>query len=205
MMFGVVLTAVLLSTVADEAQVCASVALCNIAAASHTQKVPPRSLISAAASPASQVPQPRKGSDEEEARTPLEAVEESANPKQGKSRECGTIANVEDNNKGRDWLRSTGILREIIARGLVRATGGVIGNLLKAMNNLMCSETTRTELVNSHQMAHLFELIHGYTPEVGLKARTLPVSLPASQLRNATKPSLTCPVCPVGGDAWCPV
>lgn len=64
------------------------------------------------------------------------------------------------------WLRSTNILRDIIAAGRVRATGEVKGNLIKAINNLMCADETRRVLVADNQMASLFELIHGYTPEV---------------------------------------
>lgn len=64
------------------------------------------------------------------------------------------------------WLRSTNILRDIVAAGRVRATGEVKGNLIKAINNLMCADETRRVLVADNQMASLFELIHGYNPEV---------------------------------------
>lgn len=64
------------------------------------------------------------------------------------------------------WLRSTDNLREIVAGALVRSTREMKGNIIKAINNLMCSEETRVALVKGNQMPHLFQLVHGYTPEV---------------------------------------
>lgn len=69
-------------------------------------------------------------------------------------------------DKDGDWVRSSDVLRDIITGGLVRANGEIKGNLIKAMNNIMCSGETRAALVASGQMPCIFELIHGYTPEV---------------------------------------
>lgn len=64
------------------------------------------------------------------------------------------------------WLVTTNILRDIIDGCLATATADVKSNLIKAMNNLMVSNERRAELVAGHEMSRLFELVHGYTPEV---------------------------------------
>lgn len=162
----------------------ASVALCNIAAASHgivgpsvTALAPPRAKRPAPA------PQLRTGSEGDGDKTTSETEEEGENQEEvGYSADTGNGnigGRASGDNVGRAscdnvvasggrsyWLKSTDILRTVIAGGLVRATGEVKGNLIKAMNNLMCSEETRTELVASNQMGNLFELVHGYTHEV---------------------------------------
>ncbi|CAM9705796.1 unnamed protein product [Ectocarpus sp. 8 AP-2014] len=67
---------------------------------------------------------------------------------------------------GRFWLTNTNILRDIIAGCLASATADVKSNLIKAMNNLMVSKERRATLVAGDEMPALFELVHGYTPEV---------------------------------------
>lgn len=65
------------------------------------------------------------------------------------------------------WLMTTNILRDIIDGCLASATADVKSNLIKAMNNLMVSDERRAALVEGNEMSSLFELVHGYTPEVG--------------------------------------
>lgn len=64
------------------------------------------------------------------------------------------------------WLRTTDILRDIVDGCLATATADVKSNLIKAMNNLMVSNERRAALVAGHEISSLFELVHGYTPEV---------------------------------------
>lgn len=64
------------------------------------------------------------------------------------------------------WLITTNILRDIIDGCLASATADVKSNLIKAMNNLMVSDERRAALVEGDEMSSLFELVHGYTPEV---------------------------------------
>lgn len=163
-----------LPPVAEQAQVRASVALCNIAAASHRQGRSPLDF-PPAEGPAITMLQPQRGSDDEEgkAASTSERTSELAgnenNDKLGENAgsDIPTGADVGQTTcDERYWLRSTDILPKIIAGGLVRATGEVKGNLLRAMNNLMCSQRTRAEIVHGQQMANLFELVHGYTDEV---------------------------------------
>lgn len=68
---------------------------------------------------------------------------------------------VDDN-----WIKSTNLLREIVTRGLLRSTPEVKGNLVKAINNLMCSENTRTALVTSNYIPLVFDLVRVNTSEV---------------------------------------
>ncbi|CAM9232465.1 unnamed protein product, partial [Ectocarpus sp. 13 AM-2016] len=69
-------------------------------------------------------------------------------------------------NGDRLWLTNTNILRDTIAGCLASATADVKSNLIKAMNNLMVSRERRATLVAGDEMSTLFELVHGYTPEV---------------------------------------
>lgn len=64
------------------------------------------------------------------------------------------------------WLMTTNFLRDIIDGCLATATADVKSNLIKAMNNLMVSDERRAALVEGNEMSSLFELVHGYTPEV---------------------------------------
>lgn len=64
------------------------------------------------------------------------------------------------------WLMTTNILRDVIDGCLASATADVKSNLIKAMNNLMVSDERRAALVEGNEMSSLFELVHGYTPEV---------------------------------------
>eukprot|EP00903_Cladosiphon_okamuranus_P019404 g17841.t1 len=64
------------------------------------------------------------------------------------------------------WLMTTDILRDIVDSCLASATADVKSNLIKAMNNLMVSDERRAALVEGKEMSSLFELVHGYTPEV---------------------------------------
>lgn len=66
----------------------------------------------------------------------------------------------------RFWLTNTDILRDTIAGCLASATADVKSNLIKAMNNLMVSKERRATLVTGDEIPALFELVHGYTPEV---------------------------------------
>lgn len=149
-------------------------ALCNIAAASHDQGRSLGDLPEAEASAIAMLELPR-GSDGEESKTAsipectseLAESKGSDGPTEGAGCGIPTAVDVRKNKyKKSCWLRSTDILPKIISGGLVRATGEVKGNLLRAMNNLMCSPRRRAEIVNGQQMANLFELVHGYTDEV---------------------------------------
>lgn len=73
---------------------------------------------------------------------------------------------VSAGDRDRFWLTSTDILRDTIAGCLASATADVKSNLIKAMNNLMVSKERRATLVAGDEMPALFELVHGYTPEV---------------------------------------
>lgn len=65
-----------------------------------------------------------------------------------------------------DWLRTTDVLKRIVEGGSVRATVEINCNIIKAMNNLMCSETFRVSFAGKDQLMKLFELTKGYTHEV---------------------------------------
>ncbi|CAN0262976.1 unnamed protein product, partial [Ectocarpus sp. 12 AP-2014] len=85
-----------------------------------------------------------------------------------------SVSETIDSNEGsvaagdgdRFWLTNTNILRDTIAGCLASATADVKSNLIKAMNNLMVSRERRATLVAGDEMPTLFELVHGYTPEV---------------------------------------
>ena len=73
-----------------------------------------------------------------------------------------------DGVEGRQWLESTTILQEIITGALTSASAEVKGNLIKTLNNLMCSKSTRAALVADNKLPALFQLVRGNTPEVRL-------------------------------------
>lgn len=121
-------------------------ALCNVAAASHAEMAMQQMVTC---------------EQEEDGSVRIGSGIEAKPPGQGV-----TVGDGGVDNEGGYWLKSTNILRDILAAGRVRATGEVKGNLIKAMNNLMCDDETRRVFVADNQMVNLFELIHGYTPEV---------------------------------------
>ena len=75
-----------------------------------------------------------------------------------------------DGAEGRQWLESTTILQEIIAGALASASAEVKGNLIKTLNNLMCSKSTRAALVADNTLPVLFKLVRGNTPEVRIRS-----------------------------------
>lgn len=163
-------------------QVRGSIALCNIAAASHDERWSSEGLLPVAPVPAlaaTMLPQSQGEPDCETSKAEASSSEPPGAKREGPDKPIvkarsgsptpasdadGTVA--KSNHRETCWLRSTDILPKIIAAGLVRANGEVRGNLLKAMSNLMCSPETRAEIVNGKRMTSLFELVQGYTGEV---------------------------------------
>ena len=180
-----------------------SIALCNVAAASycHTQALSASADDGAATAAMAGAPyqatvqawsggaQGRGGSgglraksDESDLSSRRQSREsDKSNVGQGRGNENGLSAadgpssGGADGGRGGDcfWLMMTGILPDIINGCLATATADVKSNLIKAMNNLMVSEERRAALVQGNEISSLFELVHGYTPEVHINMTLL--------------------------------
>lgn len=142
-------------------------ALCNIAAASHAETHIIRPNSNTSGTTADKATMETGNGELEGAETnPAGDDENDGNDGHG----CSNSSSRSKDRGGGDgdhyWLRSTDFLRDIIAGGLIRTTGDVKGHLIKAMNNIMCSEETRAAFAASNQMRNFFELVHGYTPQV---------------------------------------
>lgn len=169
-----------------------SVALCNVAAAiqCETQLPSPRNDGSAA------TPEPASTQDNEEgggghgkdtnnhgsqrqsdggsSMQSLRSREPDNNHMVSHEGSGAAAGETVDSNEGsvaagdgdRFWLTNTNILRDTIAGCLASATADVKSNLIKAINNIMVSKERRATLVAGDEMPALFELVHGYTPEV---------------------------------------